>query len=470
MSSSHDERAHWKELVKAPYGVATATLSLGIALFSFNAFCVATALPSAVIDLGGTALISWSLSLYLIFSIVSGFACSGLAERFGSRSIFFAAAFAFLLGTVLAGAAPDMPTLLAGRALQGIGAGLIQAGCYALIPEIFPGRLLPKIFGVEAAVWALAAFGGPLIAGYLTETLSWRASFLINAPIILLFAALVPFVTEPGKPARSSSQTPIARLLAIAAAILLATTSSVVSGVTAAGMIVAAALGLAVVVRIDRGAATRLFPRGTFGFSTPLGLGFWIVLLMPMAQATTSVYLVFVIQQLWHYPPSTAGALNAVMALSWSGSQLALASLGGGFRPYMIRAGTACLIAGLLGLIMAFQTIDLIALIVAQILIGSAFGLSWGHLSQTMMEAAPLAERNMTASLLPTLLSAGYAIGAAVMGLIGNQAGFADFQTDADLQATMRVVLLSGTTLAAAAFAAAIGMAMLLPKGKPGTS
>ena len=171
MSSSHDEHAHWKELVRAPYGVATATLSLGIALFSFNAFCVATALPSAVIDLGGTALISWSLSLYLIFSIVSGFACSGLADRFGSRSIFFAAAFAFLLGTVLAGAAPDMPTLLAGRALQGIGAGLIQAGCYALIPEIFPSRLLPKIFGVEAAVWALAAFGGPLVAGYLTETL-----------------------------------------------------------------------------------------------------------------------------------------------------------------------------------------------------------------------------------------------------------------------------------------------------------
>ena len=70
--------------------------------------------------------------------------------------------------------------------------------------------------------------------------------------------------------------------------------------------------------------------------------------------------------------------------------------------------------------------------------------------------------------IAPTLLSAGYAIGAAVMGLIGNQAGFADFQTDADLQATMRVVLLSGATLAVAAFAAAIGMAMLLSMDKQG--
>ena len=62
----------WKDLLRPQYAFATTTLCLGVGLFAFNGFFVSTALPSAVVELHGTSMISWSLSLYLIFSIVSG--------------------------------------------------------------------------------------------------------------------------------------------------------------------------------------------------------------------------------------------------------------------------------------------------------------------------------------------------------------------------------------------------------------
>lgn len=95
-------------------------------------------------------------------------------------------ALVFLVGTLIAGMAPTMPIFLAGRALQGVGEGIISALCYIFIPVLFPSRLIARVFGVEAIVWALGSFGGPLIAGMLTEAVSWRMAFFVNVPVTFL--------------------------------------------------------------------------------------------------------------------------------------------------------------------------------------------------------------------------------------------------------------------------------------------
>jgi MFS family permease len=454
----------WMDLARPQYAFATIALCLGVGLFAFNAFFVSTALPSAVVDLDGTAMISWSLSVYLIFSIVSGSGASFLQKRFGARTMFTGAAVAFLAGTLLAASANAMPALLLGRSLQGLSGGLIEAGCYAVIPEIFPPQLISKVFGAEAVVWAAAAFGGPLLAGYVTEWASWRAAFLVDLPILLLFAALVPVVVPANKAASQGATFPTLRLGAISAGMLLVTWSSIANGnLLAAAMVAGAAAIFIAVIRLDRRAAARLFPRGAFAVSTPIGLGFWIILVMPAAEASASVYLVFGIQHLWHYSLVYAGALNAIMALSWSLSQFILSSLDrGGLRLHAIRLGPVMLVAGLLGLVAAFRFVDLAALIVAQLLIGSAFGIVWGCLSQALMEIAPGEERYATSALLPTLYSAGFAIGAALMGLIGNLAGFASATADSDLQHALIVVFGSASALAIGALVAGIRIVTLL--------
>jgi MFS family permease len=454
----------WKDLVRPQYAFATITLCLGVGLFAFDAFFVSTALPSAVVDLDGTAMISWSLSLYLIFSIVSGSGASFLQKRFGARAMFAGAAVVFLAGTLIAATAGAMPALLLGRSLQGLSGGLIEAGCYAVIPEIFPPQLISKVFGAEAVVWAAAAFGGPLLAGYVTEWVSWRAAFLASLPLLLLFAALVPVVVPADKAAAQGAPFPILRLGAMAAGMLLVTWSSIADGnLPAAAMVAGAAAIFIAVIRLDGKTAARLFPRGAFAISSPIGLGFWIILLMPAAEASASVYLVFAIQHLWHYPLTCGGALNAIMALSWSLSQFTLSSLDrGGLRLHAIRLGPVMLVAGLLGLVAAFRFIDLSTLIVAQLLIGSAFGIVWGCLSQALMEIAPGEERYATSALLLTLYSAGYAIGAALMGLIGNLAGFASARADGDLQHALIVVFSCASALAIGALIASIRIVTLL--------
>ena len=219
--------ARWGELFTQRYWAATVTLCLGVALFAFNAFLVSTALPTAVREIGGVAVIAWATSIYLALSIVGGAAASRLKARYGARAALIASAVLFLGGTLLAATASSMTEILIGRALQGIGEGIISALCYTLIPELFPGRLIAKVFGAEAVVWATAAFGGPLLAGLVTETISWRAAFLINVPVIAIFIALVLIVVPRASADPARAPMPILRLAAIGAGIMLVTFSAI---------------------------------------------------------------------------------------------------------------------------------------------------------------------------------------------------------------------------------------------------
>ncbi len=212
--------ARWADLLTARYAAATTTLCLGVGLFSFNIFLVSTALPTGVREVGGVALISWSTTLYLVLAIVGGAAAARLKARFGARAALIGAALVFLAGTLVVAAASSMAEILAGRALQGIGEGVVAALCYALIPEIFPSTMIAKVFGAEAVVWAAAAFGGPLLAGAATDLISWRVAFLINIPLIVTFMALVPVVVPRQGSRGEEAPMPLARLAVIGMGIM----------------------------------------------------------------------------------------------------------------------------------------------------------------------------------------------------------------------------------------------------------
>jgi MFS family permease len=420
----------WRELMVPPYLGPVAALCLGIGLYALNAFLISTALPTAVIELKGVELISWAFTVYLVTAIVGGAAGSLLKQRLGTVTALLLPALAFLVGSLVAGLAGTMPMVLAGRALQGTGEGVIAALCYALIPELFPSRLVPKVFGAEAIVWALAAFGGPLLSGILTERISWRAAFLVNIPLALLFMALVLMVVPRGAARTRGLRFPGLRLLGCAAGIMLLAVAGILAQPWAAAGAVAASLVLLVaLVLVDRRSAAPLFPSDAFRLDSPVGAGLWVALLMPLAQAATTVYLNITLQHLWSYGPTAAGYMSALMALSWSATALLVAH---GHRPgvprLLIRVGPGVLTMGLLGLLIGLDCGMPALVILGQITVGSGFGVSWGFLSQSIMERARPGERDRAAGFLPTVQSGGYAIGAAVSGLIANSAGLAAAQ------------------------------------------
>jgi len=416
----------WLELFRRGLAPVTLTACLGEGVSALNTFLVSTAMPLAVRDLGGIRYLAWTTTVFLVAAMVAGAATGFLKGQMGARRLLLGASLLFFIGTLVAGAAPSMLAILAGRALQGAGEGVIAAACYTLVIELLPQALVPKSFGVMAVVWAIAAFGGPLLGGIMTELFSWRAAFLVNVPIILAFTALVMRAVPRGGARQPSASLPFARLLGIAGGIMLIAIAAVSEGRLAAAALIV--LGLAILVAVtlaDRRAAVRLFPGDAFSLKTTVGAGLWVVLLMPLAQSSTSVYLPISIQSLWGYSPTEAGALIAMMAVSWSGTAMLVAlPRDSRFAVPLIRIGAVLLVLGMIGVAIAVPGRLPVLLAICQVLNGAGFGVGWGYLNQAVAMGASPAERDLASALVPTTQSAGYAIGAAVAGLVANASGY----------------------------------------------
>ncbi len=427
-ASASGDDGRWLDLLQPAHLATTLMLSMGVALFAFNGFFVSTVLPSAIAEIGGGHLIAWSVSLYLIGSIVAGVTAAQLKQRFGARRVLIVATLLFIAGTVVAAMATSMEQVLVGRVGQGLGEGVVAAICYALIPALFPARLVPKVFGVEALVWTCASFGGPFAAGWLAESSSWRMAFLINVPFGLIFIVLAVFTATRREEMFERSRMPIFPLVLLSLGMLMVLYSGIVGPALVSAALVFAGLALlALSVVRDRLSPSSLMPHSAFGFNSTVGTGLWLVLLMPVAQATSSVYFVFGLQRSFGFGPMAAGGLGAVMAMSWSLVAVLVAYIGAGSaRRRSIEAGPILQGGGMLLVALGFHQGSLTLLIVGQIVVGAAFGASWAFLSQMLMETSAAGERDKTSGLIPTLQSAGFAIGAAFAGLTGNSLGLAE--------------------------------------------
>ena len=460
MSDTVDGR--WAEIFGPRYLPVTTILALGVSLFAFNVFLSATALPSAVQELGGIEVISWATTLYLVFAIVGGAAAALIKRRLGSRLALIGLASVFLVGTLIAASAGAMPQVLVGRAVQGLGEGVVAALCFALIPELFPSRLVPKVFGMQAVVWAIAAFGGPAAAGALTELISWRAAFLINVPLVLIFGVMVLLVVPASQKVAGNSGFPGLRLAAIGAGTMLVALAAIAPPASAALLLLGAAIALIGAVWMDRRSTERLMPLDAFSFSTAVGSGLWLFLLMPIAGAATAVYLVLLLQQLWGYGPTLAAALGAVMAIGWSCSSVTVANVRQrAIRRILIRTGPVLLALGLVAVLISLETSQLPVLILGQLAIGMGFGISNGYIMLTIMEASSDAERDRTAALLPTTQSAGNALGAALAGVAANAAGYAQAVGNGEILVAIVPLFLMAMGFAVLAWFAALRMVHL---------
>lgn len=458
----------WRHLLSRRLAPATAAVCLGEGIHALNVFIVSTAMPSIVVDLGGVALISWASTVYLVAAIVGGAAAGLLKQRLGARVALIASAATFATGTLCAMLATSMAMVLVGRTLQGAGDGVIAAACYALVAQLFPAPLVPKMFGLLAVIWAVAAFGGPLLAGILTETVSWRAAFLVNLPMILAFAALVATVVPRSARIGGRIDVPFGRLATIAAGIMLVAVAGLMS--RPAHMVLAVGVALAMLVGVfvvDRASRSRLFPSDAFSPRSIVGATLWVVLLMPLAQVCMAVYLPLFLQHLWGHGPTVAGSFAAITALAWSGAAMLVANLtGSAASQAMIRLGPMLVAVGLAGTAVAVPQGMPWLLALCQVLIGGGFGVSWAFLSQAVMSNAQPGEADTASGLLPTAQAAGYAIGAALSGLVAHAAGLSDRLDPATITAASAWIFGAGAVLATAAVA--FGFAIRLPPVRTG--
>jgi MFS family permease len=174
---------------------AYAALSIGIvaliSLVAFEAMAVGTAMPRAVADLDGLTFYAWGFSGFMTASMFGTVLAGEACDRFGPLGPFLAGIGLFTGGLVVAGAAPTILVFLVGRVVQGLGGAAVIVAVYVIVARAYPSQLRPRVFAVMSAAWVLPSVVGPLVAGIVTETWTWRLVFLGLAPFAVAPVLLV---------------------------------------------------------------------------------------------------------------------------------------------------------------------------------------------------------------------------------------------------------------------------------------
>lgn len=159
-------------------------ISAGLMLSALDQTVIGNALPSIVADLGGFDLYAWIATGYLLMSIVTIPIFGRLGDYYGRKPFIVVACAVFTLASLGCALASNIYVLIIGRALQGLGGGMLIGTAFASIPDLFPDnreRLKWQIF-LSTAFSIVNALGAPL-GGFLTDAFGWRSIFYLNLPL-----------------------------------------------------------------------------------------------------------------------------------------------------------------------------------------------------------------------------------------------------------------------------------------------
>src|SRR5258705_13299701 len=175
---------------------------LAMFLFALDQTVVGVALPKIVSALhGSNELYTWSVTIYLLTSTVSGPIYGKLSDLFGRRPIVIFAVSLFLISSALAGLSQSMEMFILFRGLQGLGGGAIFPIALAVVADLYTPAERGKYLGLFGAVFGVSSLVGPGLGGFITDTFSWNWIFYINIPIglisLFILWRLLPAIKRP---------------------------------------------------------------------------------------------------------------------------------------------------------------------------------------------------------------------------------------------------------------------------------
>jgi len=166
-------------------------LFIGVLMGALDIAIVGPALPAIQTSFQvSERAMAWIFSIYVLFNLVSTPLMSKLSDAFGRRSIYVLDVSLFALGSLVVALSPTFAVLLIGRAIQGLGAGGIFPVASAVIGDTFPPEKRGSALGLIGAVFGIAFFIGPILAGVILLLLSWHWLFLVNLPIAAVVIAM----------------------------------------------------------------------------------------------------------------------------------------------------------------------------------------------------------------------------------------------------------------------------------------
>jgi len=426
----------------------TAGLVLTITFVASEALAVVTVMPVVARDLGGLRLYGWVFSGFMLGSVIGIVLAGREADRRGPAVPFAAGVVLFSAGLAIAGTAASMGILVAGRVLQGIGAGAVPAVAYASIGRSFAGALRARMMAVLSTAWVAPGLAGPAISAEVARLFGWRWVFLGLLPLVVVTGSIaLPALIRLGPPAAVKAQEQRLidglRTAAGTALILGGLTLAAGSGAILAGLGLLAAGGLA-----GLPALRRLVPPGTLRVRPGLPATIACRALLTFAFFGADAYVTLTITAIKHRTPVVAGLAVTGATLAWTAGAWIQARLSESWEGRrLVRTGMVIILAGIAGMVLVLQPgVPVAAGIAAWTVAGLGMGLAYAPISLMMLKQAPPGQEGRTSASLNLADVLGTAIGIGVGGAA------VAAETGRDLRAGLA---------AAFAITAAIGLVLL---------
>ena len=443
----------------------TAGLVLTITFVASEALAVVTVMPVVARDLGGFRLYGWVFSAFMLGSVVGIVAAGREADRRGPAIPFVAGLVLFEAGLTVAGFAPSMAVLVAGRVLQGMGAGAVPAVAYASIGRSLAGPLRARMMAVLSTAWVAPGLVGPAISAEVAHVFGWRWVFLGLLPLVAITGSVaVPALIRLGPPVSRGEAghrlTDGITVAAGAAMILAGLTLAAGSGAVLAAAALAGVGLIAAGLAVGLPALRRLVPAGTLTARRGLPATILSRGLLTFTFFGADAYVTLSITTVRHRSPVVAGIAVTGATLAWTAGAWLQARLSERCEARrLVRAGIAVVLAGIAGMILVLQPGMPVAVgLAAWTVAGLGMGLAYAPISLLMLREAPPGREGWASASLNLADVLGTAIGIGVGG--------------AAVTAATGRSLYMGVT-AAFAIAAAMGVAAMaltrrLPPGPSG--
>jgi EmrB/QacA subfamily drug resistance transporter len=386
---------------------------------------VNVALPSIQKDLGASISgLEWTISGYTLSFAVLLATGGRLGDIFGRRRIFLIGVVVFAISSATAGLAPDATSLVLSCVVQGVGAALMMPGTLSIITDAFPAHERGKAMGTWAGVSALALAIGPVLGGFLTEHVTWRAIFYINVPVAIGAVVATLFAV------RESRDTSVGRDVdypgvAILTVGLTALVLSLVEGNSwgwgsskIIGLLALAVIALPLFVFVEKRVKAPMVQFDLLSDRNFLG-AVVVALVISFAMLGVFFFLALYMQDILGYTPLQAGIRFLPSTLMIVGIAPVAGRLSDRFGPrWLIGGGLLIVSASLFSFSRIAVDSGYLDLLPGFMLLGIGIAMTMSPMTSAAMNAVPVQKAGIASGVLSMFRMVGGSLGVAVTGAI----------------------------------------------------